>query len=271
MKASTTVKIASPGKRSDPPRVEIAGPIGDHRSPLRLRRLRAEPEKREAREQEKRRCEVEHREHEQRPGDVRKHIANESAPRRAPEQACGLHVLRFADRENEPAHDSRVGRPRDDDDRQSRIPEPRAEHGGNDHRENDRRKREEEVGRTHERAVGKPTEVAGDAADNRTDEGGEDHRDTRNRQRSTGAVENAAQHVAPEFVGAEQVMIGRSLQGREYLVERIRGRDEGSEDRDHDPRKSDHKHPRQAMGISAPRRARGDVAPRGTRCAPSLI
>ena len=150
-----------PGERADPPPLEVLGAVGDHRAPLGLRRLGAEAEERQAGEQQDRVREVECREHEHRPGDVRQHVAEERAARRGAEQAGRLDVFRIPDRQHQAAHDSRIRGPRDHDDRQRCVLEPTPEHGRNDHREDDRRKREDQVDHAHREPVHDAAEVAG--------------------------------------------------------------------------------------------------------------
>ena len=48
------------------------------------------------------------------------------------------------------------------DDRERGVVQAAAEHGGDDHREDDRREREDEVDDAHRDAVDEPAEVAGD-------------------------------------------------------------------------------------------------------------
>ena len=83
LNASTTVKIARPGERADPPVLEVLRPLGDAGAPLGRRRLRAEAEEREPGEQQHRVAEVERREHEHRPEHVRQDVADERLARRA--------------------------------------------------------------------------------------------------------------------------------------------------------------------------------------------
>ena len=51
--------------------------------------------------------------------------------------------------------------------------------------------------------------------------------------------DDAAEHVAPELVGAERVLLRRSLERWEGLGEWVVGRDKGREHRDHEPRDRD--------------------------------
>ena len=71
-----------PGKRADPPVLEVLRALGDAGAPLRVRRLRAEAEEREAGEQQHGVAEIERREHEHRPEHVRQHVAHQRLARR---------------------------------------------------------------------------------------------------------------------------------------------------------------------------------------------
>ena len=108
LNASTAVKIASPGnvpihhhwkywrrrRPSTPIRPAAAGRRGrGTRGPESSRIAFAE---------------VERREHEHRPGDVRQDVAEERAASRGAEQPRRLDVLRVPDREDEPADDARI-------------------------------------------------------------------------------------------------------------------------------------------------------------------
>ena len=115
-----------------------------------------------------------------------------------------------------------------------------AEDGRDHHREDDRREREHEVGAAHAEPVERAAEVAGDRADDRADRRGADDDEERERQRHPGAVEHAAEDVAAELVGSEQVRPGRPHRRREVLRERIGGRDQRREDRDDHPQRHDH-------------------------------
>ena len=65
------------------------------------------------------------------------------------EQPRRPDVLRLADREDEAAHDARVRRPGDDHEREDGVRKPAPERGRHDHREDDRREGEDEIGGAH--------------------------------------------------------------------------------------------------------------------------
>ena len=144
------MKIASPGKVPIHHHWKYCAPSATIEPHSALRRLRAEAEEREAGEKEDRVREVERREHEHRPGDVRQHVAEQRPARRGAEQPSGLDVLALADGKHEAANDACVDGPRDDDDRERGILQTTAEHGRDDHREDDRGEREEQVDHAHE-------------------------------------------------------------------------------------------------------------------------
>jgi len=125
-------------------------------------------------------------------------------------------------------------------DRKRRIEEAAAEHGGNDHREDNRRECEDEVGEPHQRAVGQSAEVAGDGADEAADRHRERDEHECDRKRRARAVDDAAADIAAELVRPEQVRPRGRLRRREALLERPVRRDERREDRDQDPGHRDH-------------------------------
>ena len=173
LNASTAVKIARPGNVPIHQNWKYWVPVATIEPHSAVGRLGAEAEERQPREEQDRVADVEGGEHEHRADDVRQHLAHERATSRRAEQPRRPDVLRVADREDEAAHDARVGGPGDDHEREDGVREPAAERGGHDHREDDRREREDEICRAHDRAVDPAAEVAGDGAEDAADRRGE--------------------------------------------------------------------------------------------------
>ena len=94
LKASTAVKMARPGNVLIHQFWKYSVPVGDHRAPLGRRRLGAEAEERQAREQQDRVAEVERRQHDHRPEHVRQHVAEQRRARRGAEQPARLRRTR---------------------------------------------------------------------------------------------------------------------------------------------------------------------------------
>ena len=208
LNASTTVKIARPGNVPDPPPLEVLRPVGDHRPPLRRRRLRAEPEEREAREQQDRVREVERREHEHRAR--RRSAGRRGRARAGATRRAAAPTARTPSRRPRARARARRARTTARRRRRSRAPRSRSPRpstaattiarmiGGNAKTRSATRMSD---------AVDEPAEVAGDRADRRRRStaasatsrsaiGSDDAR----------AVDHAAEDVAPELVGAEQVV-----------------------------------------------------------------
>jgi hypothetical protein len=192
------------------------------------------------------------------------------AASRGAEQACRLDVLRVPDREDEAANNAGVGGPCDHDDGKRGVPEPAPEHCSDDHREDDRWEREDEVDQSHRNAVDDPAEVAGKTSYEPTDDRGERDEQQRDRDRHACAVDHAAEDVPPELVGSEEVCAARSFRSRECLCKRIVRRDQRREDRHDQPGDCDHgaddgqrlppRRARRADGAPATARAKGQRA-----------
>ena len=91
----------------------------------------------------------------------------------------------------------------------------------------------------HHDAVRHAAEVAGDRAEQAADRGGEGHEQDRERDRDARAIDDAAEHVAAELVGAEGVIERWRLERGECLGERVVRRDQRREDRDDQPHERD--------------------------------
>ena len=120
---------------------------------------------------------------------------------------------------------------------------PRPEHGGDDHREDDRREREDEVGAAHAEAVDGAAEVAGDRADEslrpiaaRATTRERERQRTRGRRRCTRLSTSRPSSSVPKRCCHDGPM-----RRREGLRERIVPvRSAGAKHRHHDPGGHDH-------------------------------
>ena len=174
----------------------------------------------------------------------------ERAPRRRAEQPRRLDVVRVADREHESANDARVrAATRRSTIASTALRDARPEHRRHDHREDDRREREDEVGGAHDRSVHEPAEVAGDRPERAADRRGERDEQERQRERHARAVEDAAEDVAAELVGAEEVLPGRGLSAaRTSCASGSYGAISGAKIGDHEPDDRDRRRPMTASG-----------------------
>ena len=81
LKPSTTVRMAKPGKRRDPPLLDQLAALRHHRAPFRRRRHDAEAEERQAREGDDGVADVERDQHDQRADRIRHDVAQQDARR----------------------------------------------------------------------------------------------------------------------------------------------------------------------------------------------
>ena len=127
-----------------------------------------------------------------------------------------------------------------------------AERGDRQHGDDDDRQREERVDDAAEDVVDPAAEVAGDEAQRGTDHRAEDRRQRGHDQDGPRAVDDAREHVAPESVGAEQVVDRRRLE----RIDRIRRQrvlhDEPAEDRAQHPEAEDRGAGDERLGAAEP-------------------
>ena len=163
----------------------------------------------------------------QRGGDVREDVQGEDARGRGAERDRGLHVGGPAHGEDRAAHDAHEGGRVDDADRQHDVDERGAEHRGDRDRQQDRGEGEEDVHQQRERAVEPAAAVAGDQPEQHAERARDADRDHADLEGDARAVEQAAEDVAAELVGAEPVERGWRLQARAQIdLERIERRPE---------------------------------------------
>ena len=81
----------------------------------------------------------------------------------------------------------------------------RAEEDGGGQQDREAGQREDQVGEAHQQVVGVAAEVAGQRADRRSDHGREKRDEDRDPERRPDAVDDPAQVVAAELIGAEDV------------------------------------------------------------------
>ena len=85
-----------------------------------------------------------------------------------------------------------------------------AERGGNGQGQDDPGESENDVGDAHDDRVDEPGKEPGDGAEGRADHHRHRDQQRRQREREAGAVQDAAEHVATQLVGPEQVDVRRA-------------------------------------------------------------
>ena len=201
-----------------------------------------------------------------RPDGVREDVADDDPPVAGTGRLRRLDELLLAQREEGAAHDPGEARPeeeREDDRDALRIALADVHRDRQQHRE--ARQRQHQVGQPHQHVVDPAAEVAADRADRRADHGREQRDDERHPERRPQAVDDPAERVAAEEVGAEEVVALRRRRERDAeevrLVEGVR-REEVGEDRDDaEEEQDDQAAHRQPVAEEAPQR----VAPLAAR------
>src|SRR5581483_5429900 len=198
----------------------------DHRAPRWQRRWRPEAEERKARLGDDRARHAEGRLDDERRCGEGKQVTCEDPEGAAAEPLRGLDELAPAKRRDLGAREARVPRPAERTQRDDDVPHARPEDRRERDREEQSRKREEDVDQPRQRLVDPAAAVARE----RAEEGADDERDHdgrgADRERYASAVEDPRRDVAPEAVLAEPVS-GR--RGTQPLRELGRARIDGHE------------------------------------------
>ena len=199
-------RIARPGKRHDPPgpQHEFAR-VGQHGSPFRQRRLRAEAEKAERRRVEDRGRNAERRLHDQWRRAIRQHLLEHQPEPAGAGDLGGRDIILRDFGDHGGARDPHIMRQQHDGDRDHRIHQAGAEDRNDHDREQQARQRQNNVHQPHDRDLDHATEKTGDQAEDRADDDRErDHRDA-DQERKPRAVNEAGKHIAADRVGAERI------------------------------------------------------------------
>ena len=227
--------------------------LRDHAAPRRRRRVGRQPQVGDRR-LEQQRVGGEHRRlHDDRPGHARQHVAHDDPPVGQARRARRRHVQLVAHLQRRAAHDAQHDRRAEDPERHHRRVLVARQHGQHDEDQDDPRDREQQLGPAAQQAVGPAAYVAGREPERHADcEHDRDALDDR-LQAAQAAVQQAAQHIAPERVGAEQVVRSRSgEEAREVLLERIVRRDQrcqqaGEDEQREEPERRDRDRPAQQI------------------------
>ena len=178
-------------------RLEVARRVGQHRPPLRRRRiLRAEAEEAEAGDVDDRRRQRERPLHDHRRDRVREDVRDEDRPPRTPtERAARTKSFSRSPRIEPRSRRAKIGicvTP----DRDHDLDEARAEHRDDPDREQQAGDREHDVHQAHDDGVDPAADVAGDRAEHEPDREADGDRDDADQQRVAGAVDDARELVA---------------------------------------------------------------------------
>jgi hypothetical protein len=156
----------------------------------------------------------------------------------------GLDVLGAADLQHLRAHEAREAGRAVDPDGYGDIDRAVPERGDDRERHDQARDREHDVDRAHEDVVEPAADRARDETDERAAEKADQHRDDCRLDRQLRAVDGPGELVAPQVVGAEQVVpAGCEQHGVAVLFERVAAREQCRCDRggehQHQPRVRD--------------------------------
>ena len=96
------------------------------------------------------------------------------------------------------------------------------------------------VDEAHDQPIGAATDIAGDRADDHPDDQGQQGGGNRDGHRDTGAIGEAREHVTPELISAEQMLLGgRGVPLPEILIIVGEGQRGGENRGDNDDQQND--------------------------------
>ena len=124
---------------------------------------------------------------------------------RLPRAGAG-HELPLADGQHVGAHDPRELHPPGGTHHEDDVEQARPQREDHAHGEQDVGDGQEHVHDPHDEGVGPAAEEAGEEAERHTDERGQRHRGEADPERDAATVEDAAQDVAAEMIGAERML-----------------------------------------------------------------
>ena len=273
--------IARPGKGGEPPGGgDVVPPVREHPAPGRRGRLHAEPEEGQRRLVDDHERQLERGHHDDRGQRVRQDVAEQQAHRAVAARPGPAHELALADRQHVGADDARELHPAGDRHHQDHVEEARAEREDHAHREQDVGDGEEDVHHAHDERIGASPVEAGQEAEGDPDQAGQRHRGETDAERDPAPVEDAAQDVPPEVIGAERMLAQAALlpHGRPEALERASGAP-GSQGRSagrqrgaaHEEQHRDPEHGAEAHAAPARARPTGRRAATAAGLAASLI
>src|SRR6202167_5612714 len=182
--------------------------VGEHLAPRGLRRLRAEAEIRERRLGENGDRELNRRLHDQRGRNVGQDMIDGDRDRSTPRSASGERVFTRKNAIGGGARKLRDDRHVVDADRDDRVDDARAESRSQHDRQEERRKRKDEVAELHESVFDEALGERRDEAEDDPEREANADRDDANQNGDARARQNLRSDVASEIVGAEPVRRG---------------------------------------------------------------
>src|ERR1035437_8529872 len=190
-----------------PPGVgDVAARVGEHQPPGDVGVLNAEAKEAERGLEDDNLTDLQRGEYQQRVEDVGQQVAAEDGQRAAAGDAGQGDIVALLERKDFAAHDAGVPGPVADDDDDGNGVQARLEDGGEHQRQRERRDRHLDVDQAHDDGIDNAAKIAGGHADQRAEAAGEHDGVEGDNERNTGAGADAAEHVAAEIVGAEQVL-----------------------------------------------------------------
>ena len=192
---------------------------------------------------------------------------------RLPRARAPLDELALADGQHVGADDARELHPAGDRHHQDHVEEARAQREDHAHREQDVGDREEDVHHAHDEGIGAPAVEAGEEAEGDADEAGQRDRGETDAERDPAPVQDAAQDVASEVVGAERMLSQAPFlphRGPEPLDEHLAARIPGGDLRGRQRRaahEEQHRDPEDGAEARSRRRAGGATGRRSATAA----
>ena len=197
--------MASTGSSTDHGWTVMREPVlVDHQPPVGGRRLQAEAEEADRRDEPDRVRHAQADLDQQRAGDVRQQLAEDDPRALLADRLGRLDEVALDDLLGGAAHHARDARRVREPDDQHDQPQLRAERRDGEQREDDLREREQHVVAAHQHVVDPVARVGRHEADDHADHDAEQRRRGRHPQHAQPAVQEAAPDVAAERVGAEQ-------------------------------------------------------------------
>jgi hypothetical protein len=245
--------------RLKPSTVSAIARGGQHEAPFRHRRLGAEAKEAEARGRQHRGRDAERADHHHGRHDVGQEMHAEQPEMTGAGGDRALEIgLALLD-QHHAVGDPGVERDRGDADRDHRVGQPGAEDREAGERDHDLGEREQDVDQAHQDPLEPAAGVAADEAEQQAAGERDADRDHADLEGQPGAVDDPAEQVAAEVVGAEPVLRRGRLEARpgahlQGIIRRDRRREEGTQDQQ--------QHDREAELAG---RAGGERAPPGAR------
>ena len=218
----------------------VGARVGEHGAPFGRGRGHADAQEAQARRHADGGRDEEGRLHDDGAERPRKDVQEQHAAARAAHCLRRLHEFGLLQDEDRAANQPGVGRDGEYAHRQHDVLHPRADDGDEQNGEQDAREGEHDVHRPHDEVVDPAAQIPADEAEQHAPERGDEHGEHPDEQRGARAVDDAAEHVAPEMVRPEGMGERRVFERRlEIRFYGVVGRDEGRQERDRDEREDE--------------------------------